>query len=183
MGFLYSQLFVTPPYPTTSAEGQTVIVTGSNTGLGKEAAKHFARLGAAKVILAVRNTKAGDEAKKYIDDATKCKSDVVEVWQLDLGSYDSVKAFADRANNLRRIDALLENAGVASDTWNTSNGHERTIDINVISTFYLALLMLPKLKASAKEFNIKPHLTIVTSEVHAWTKFTGICFYDARVTR
>jgi NAD(P)-dependent dehydrogenase (short-subunit alcohol dehydrogenase family) len=171
MGFLYSQLFFTPPYPTTSAEGQTVIVTGSNTGLGKEAAKHFARLGAAKVILAVRNTKAGDEAKKYIDDTTKCKPDVVEVWQLDLGSYESVRAFADRANNLRRLDVLLENAGVASEKWYNSNDHERMIDVNVISTFYLALLMLPKLKESAKEFNIKPRLTIVTSEVHAWSKF------------
>ena len=170
MGFLYSQLFVTPAYPTTSAEGQTVIVTGSNTGLGKEAACHFARLGAAKLILAVRNTTAGDEAKNYIDSTTECDPSIVEVWQLDLGSYDSVKAFAERANNLKRLDILLENAGVAGDKWHTSNGHERMIDVNVISTFYLALLMLPKLKSTAKEFNITPRLTIVTSEVHAWTK-------------
>jgi NAD(P)-dependent dehydrogenase (short-subunit alcohol dehydrogenase family) len=172
MGFLYSQLFVTPPYPTTSAEGQTVIVTGSNTGLGKEAARHFAGLGAAKVILAVRNTNAGDEAKKSIESTTNCKSDVVEVWELDLASYDSVKAFAERANKLKRLDVLLENAGIAGDKWHTtSNGHERMIDVNVISTFYLALLMLPKLKSSAKEFGIKPRLTIVTSEVHGWSKF------------
>ena len=171
MGFLYSQFFVTPAYPTTSVEGQTVIVTGSNTGLGKEAARHFARLGAAKVILAVRNTKAGEIAKADIDRTTKCKSDVVEVWQLDLGNYNSVKAFADKANKLRRLDVLLENAGVAGDKWHSSNGHERMIDVNVIATFYLALLMLPKLKSSAKEYNIKPRLTIVTSEVHGWSKF------------
>ena len=172
MGFLYSQLFVTPPYPTTSAEGQTVIVTGSNTGLGKEAARHFARLGAAKVILAVRNTNAGSEAKKYIESTTKCDPSVVEIWQLDLASYDSVKAFAERANKLKRLDVLLENAGVAGHKWHTtSSGHERMIDVNVISTFYLALLMLPKLKSVAEEFGIKPRLTIVTSEVHAWSEF------------
>ena len=172
MSFIYSQLFVRPAWPTTSCEGQTVIVTGSNTGLGKEAARHFARLGASKVILAVRNTSAGDKAKTDIDNTTKCAADVVEVWPLDLGSYDSVKAFADRASKLKRLDVLLENAGVAAGKWYDSNGHERTIDVNVISTFYLALLMLPKLKSSAKEFGIKPHLTIVTSEVHGWTKFT-----------
>ena len=58
MGFLAmirSQLFASLEYPTTSCEGKTIIVTGSNTGLGKEAARHFARLGADKVILAVRN--------------------------------------------------------------------------------------------------------------------------------
>jgi NAD(P)-dependent dehydrogenase (short-subunit alcohol dehydrogenase family) len=45
------------------------------------------------------------------------------------------------------------------------------IAINVISTFYLAMLIIPKLKSSAKQFNIQPRLTIVTSEVHSWTKF------------
>ena len=105
----------------------------------------------------------------------------MEVWELDLGSYASVKAFADRANGLKRLDVLLENAGVATRNWNDSNGHERTIDVNVISTFYLALLMLPKLKSSAREFNIQPRLTIVTSEVHAFSKFAerdaaNICF-------
>lgn len=171
MGFLYSQLFVTPPYPTTRADGQTVIVTGSNTGLGKEAARHFARLGASKVIIACRSVDKGEAAKKDIETTTKCNSDVIEVWPLDLASYESVRAFADRASKLNRLDVLLENAGVAGTKWNNSNGHEQMIDVNVISTFYLALLMLPKLKASAKEFNIKPRLTIVTSEVHSWSKF------------
>ena len=173
MGFLYSQLFVTPAYPANSAEGQTVIVTGANTGLGKEAARHFARLGASKVIIACRSLDKGEAAKKDIEATTKCKAGVLEVWQLDLLSYESVKAFADRANNLKRLDVLLENAGVAGDKSFdlTANGHERMIDVNVISTFYLAVLMLPKLKASAEEFNIKPRLTIVTSEVHAWSKF------------
>ena len=45
-------------------------MAGSNTGLGKEATQHFARLGASKVILAVRNIKAGEDAKD-IEDSTK----------------------------------------------------------------------------------------------------------------
>ncbi|KAK3723945.1 hypothetical protein LTR37_001429 [Vermiconidia calcicola] len=174
MGFVYSQVFVTPIYPTASCAGQTVIVTGSNTGLGKEAARHFVRLGAAKVILAVRNTAAGEKAKEDIlSSNTKVKStDVVEVWRMDHADYASVKAFAERANReLERIDVLLLNAGVADDKYISSNGHERMVDINVISTFYLAFLMLPKLQATAKRFGIRPRLTIVSSEVHGYSKF------------
>jgi retinol dehydrogenase 12 len=44
------------------------------------------------------------------------------------------------------------------------------VTVNVISTFYLAMLMLPKLKSSRKEFGIKPRLVIVLSDVHARTK-------------
>ena len=107
MGFLRSQLFVTPAYPTTSCAGQTIIVTGSNVGLGKEAARHFTRLGASKVILAVRNSKAGEEAKKDIESSTKCGTDVLEVWTPGLLSYESCKSFADRASKLPRLDVLL----------------------------------------------------------------------------
>jgi NAD(P)-dependent dehydrogenase (short-subunit alcohol dehydrogenase family) len=114
MGIIYSQLIMKLPYPTASCAGQTIIVTGSNTGLGKEAARHFARLGASKVILAVRNIKSGEEAKKDIQNSTKCSAAVLEVWPLDLSSYDSIKSFADKASNLPRLDVILEDAGIAS---------------------------------------------------------------------
>src|SRR5271155_747592 len=125
MDFLHSQLFVTPEYPTTSCAGQTIIVTGSNVGLGKEAARHFARLGAAKIILAVRNSKAGEEAKKDIETSTKCGAAVIEVWSLDLSSHESVRSFADRASRLPRLDVLLENAGIAVHQFSLAEGHER----------------------------------------------------------
>lgn len=171
MGFLYSQLLVTPKYPSQSCVDQTIIVTGSNVGLGKEAVRHFASMGASKIIMAVRNLKAGEEAKDDIETTTKCPSSVIEVWQLDLSSYDSVKAFADRAKKLPRIDAVVENAGIATPKVSMAEGHERTITVNVISTFLLAALLVPKLKESAKQYGTTPRLTIVSSEVHGWTKF------------
>lgn len=170
MGFLYSQFFVTPKLPTGSFTGQTVIVTGSNVGLGKEAARHIARLGVSKLILACRNTTAAEEAKRDIVSTTKVDPSTIEVWQLDLGSYDSVKDFARRASSLPRIDVLLENAGIATDKFQLFEGHESTVTVNVISTFLLALLMLPKLKTTSKQYNVQPRLVIVSSEVHGWTK-------------
>lgn len=108
---MYSQFFVTPQYPTTDCTSKTIIVTGANVGLGKEAARHFVRLNAKKVIIACRSTEKGEAAKRDIEESTK-RSGVVEVWQLDLQSYDSVKAFAKRAESLERLDAIVENAGI-----------------------------------------------------------------------
>lgn len=181
MGFLYSQFFTTLPYPTRSFSGQTIIVTGSNVGLGLEAARHFTRLGAAKVILAVRSLSKGEAAKQSIEETTDRK-DVVEVWHLDLGNYESVKEFSKKAQGLDRIDALVENAGVASTSWSVMEENETTITINVVSTFLLGLLMLPKLRESGQRFNITPHLSITCSEVHAWTSFkqrTSTNIFDA----
>ena len=165
---IYTQLFVKLPYPKSSFSGQTIIVTGSNVGLGLEAARHFTRLDAAKVILAVRSLSKGEAAKESIETSTKRKG-VVEVWHLDLGSYESVKEFAKKAEGLERLDALVENAGVARNKWSVLEDNESTITTNVVSTFLLGLLLLPKLRESGQTFNVTPHLAVTCSEVHAWS--------------
>ncbi|KAK1143700.1 hypothetical protein N8T08_006100 [Aspergillus melleus] len=169
--FLHSQIFITPPSPTTSFAEQTVIVTGSNVGLGFEAARHFTRLGAAKVIIAVRNRRAGEEAKRFIEASTNT-SGICEVWDLDLASYESVLSFGKRVAELPRLDVVVANASIATPHFQTAEGHERTITVNVISTILLELLVLPTLRRSARLYpGTKPRLTTVVSEVHAWAKF------------
>lgn len=150
-----------------NTEGRTYIVTGANTGLGFEAAKHLASLGAAKVILAVRNTIAGQAAKQEIDTAAgTADKNVVEVWPLDLCSYDSVKAFAKRAETqLERIDGLLENAGLAQARREFAEGHVLPVTVNVTSTFLLAVLLLPVMSEKGKRLGIQPRLTVVTSSM------------------
>lgn len=165
-GFLYRQLLVTPPVPRTRFNGKTIIVTGSNVGLGLEAARHFCRLGAARVILAVRDLKKGEAAKKSIDQTLSRTPSPVTVWKLDLSSYDSVQAFAARVDKeLDRVDVVCENAGIATGLFRLTERDESTITTNVVSTFLLAFLLLPKLKETARRFNTRPTLTITTSEV------------------
>ncbi|ORY08960.1 hypothetical protein BCR34DRAFT_569260 [Clohesyomyces aquaticus] len=170
--FIGAQLFGKTPKPTGSFAGQTVIITGSNTGLGFEAAKYAILLGCAKFIMAVRSVDKGEKAKAAIIQATGCDPKIIEIWTIDLTSYDSVKAFATRADReLERIDVLLENAAVASMEWNWVEDNERMVTVNVVSTFLLAFLMLPKLKATATKFNTKPRLTFVTSDTHFLVDF------------
>lgn len=170
--FLYSQLITSLPYPKGSYSGKTVVVTGSNVGLGKEAARHFARLGCEKLILAVRSVEKGQAAADDIISSTKREKLTVQVWKLDMGSYASVKEFAKRCSTeLSRIDIFVANAGVAPVKFNRVEGEEEMITINVISTFLLSLLVLPKMVETANKFNVKPTLTITSSEVHGHTTF------------
>lgn len=170
MGFLYSQFLVRPPYPTHSFNGETVLITGANVGLGLEAARHIVRLGAARVILGVRNVQAGEAAAKDIESSTG-RSGICEVWKVDLASYESVLAFGGRIANLPRLDAAILNAALATQNFELAEGYERTITVNVINTLLLGLLLLPVLRATRQKVpSVHPRLTFVVSEVHAWAE-------------
>ncbi|KAE9364962.1 putative short-chain dehydrogenase [Stipitochalara longipes BDJ] len=172
MGFLYSQLFVQLPYPTGSYSGKTIVITGSNVGLGKEAARHFVRMGASKMILAVRSLDKGNDAKRDIESTTNCAKEVIEVWKLDMANYASVQKFAARINaELNRVDIFIANAGIAPGRYNTAEDNEASITVNVVSTFLLAALVMPKLKSTAATFSTRPTLTITSSDVHGHTTF------------
>ncbi|KAF1935289.1 retinol dehydrogenase 12 [Clathrospora elynae] len=170
MGFLYSQFFRTPPYPKGNFSGKTVIVTGSNVGLGKEAARHYARLGASKLILAVRSVDKGQAAKEDIVSTTGHKN--TQVWKLDMGDYSSVQSFAKRAEaELDRIDIFLANAGVVRAEYHEVNGHEEGIAVNVIATTLLMANMMPKMRETATRFNTRPTFTITGSAAYEHTTF------------
>ncbi|KAI8940450.1 hypothetical protein NX059_004136 [Plenodomus lindquistii] len=169
--FFYSQLFVTLPVPSQDFTGKTVLITGSNVGLGKEAARHFTRLNASTVILAVRSLDKGNAAKSDIETTTG-RQNVVKVMKLDMSSYASVLYFADKlSKEVDRLDVAVLNAGVARGQWEVFEQDESTITVNVVSTFLLAFSLLPQLRKTAKEFDTRPTLTIVSSEVHEWASF------------
>lgn len=133
------------------------------SGLGREASRHFVRLGAAKVILGCRNLDKGEEAKKDIEETTG-KKDVVEVWQLDMASFESVREFAARVDKLDRLDILVDNASLLIFTREMIEGHESTLTVNVISTFLLTMLVLPIMRRTATKFNLVPHIVVVSSD-------------------
>lgn len=158
------------PYPTKKFTGQIIIVTGSNIGMGLEAARHFVRLEAEKVILAVRSISKGEAAKTSIE-ASERRQDVVEVWELDLAKYASVKRFAARAQSLKRLDVLVGNAGIYTFDFVKAEDNEQTITVNVVSTFLLSLLLVPKLRETAVAHKKASVLTLTGSFVHFMTKF------------
>jgi retinol dehydrogenase-12 len=77
-------------------------------GIGFETAFNFARHSPGRLILAVRNQQAVNDASAAIVTATKGKV-VPEVWIVDLASFTSVRAFAKRCNfELDRLDIFVD---------------------------------------------------------------------------
>jgi NAD(P)-dependent dehydrogenase (short-subunit alcohol dehydrogenase family) len=114
--------------------GRTFVITGANSGIGKQAALALARAGA-RVVLAVRDEAKGRQAAAQIGGAT-------EVRRLDLASLDSVRAFADDWSG--SIDVLINNAGVmAVPHARTADGFEMQIGTNHLGHFALTNLLLP----------------------------------------
>jgi hypothetical protein len=101
-GYLLRQVFVHPPQipSNVSLEGQTILITGATSGIGLEAARQCVRMKAKIVILAVRSISKGEAAKEDILGSNPGATTKVEVWVLDLESFDSVLAFGERASKL-----------------------------------------------------------------------------------
>jgi NAD(P)-dependent dehydrogenase (short-subunit alcohol dehydrogenase family) len=157
-----------PPYNSTASfAGKTVIVTGSSSGLGYEAALKFARNGASKLILAVRTSAKGQKAKEAIErEAGPSNETSIEVWELEMSDYESIKSFAKRVEGLEKVDVVVLNAGVIVKEYRKEKyGWESTLQINTLSTSLLALLLLPKLRSS-KSAEWTPVLEIVSSGLY-----------------
>ncbi|KAJ9302074.1 hypothetical protein DTO271G3_940 [Paecilomyces variotii] len=138
--------------------GRTYIITGGNSGLGLETARHLVAASAESVVLAVRNLKAGEVAKNDIEKTADRKGVVQTCRPTPLQSF--VKKITDEFD---RIDGFICNAGLMIDAWSQCEGMETSLFVNVISTVFLGVLMMPKLKECANKFNIKPTLVFIVS--------------------
>ncbi|KAH8901080.1 putative short-chain dehydrogenase [Thozetella sp. PMI_491] len=159
--------------PPADVKDRTYVITGANTGLGYECAKHLINFGTGRVILAVRTVSKGEAALNQIRKDTG-RTGAGEVWQLDLESFDSVEQFAKRLETLDRLDVLVENAGIARIRYFEIEGVESTLMINVLSTILLALRALPKLRETAVKFGTKSNLAIVASNTALYPDVAGM---------
>eukprot|EP00928_Gymnodinium_smaydae_P053657 TRINITY_DN37598_c0_g1_i1.p1 TRINITY_DN37598_c0_g1~~TRINITY_DN37598_c0_g1_i1.p1 ORF type:complete len:394 (-),score=64.91 TRINITY_DN37598_c0_g1_i1:197-1309(-) len=127
--------------------GQTILVTGANVGLGYWTAYHMAAK-KATVILGCRSQAKCDDAAATILAET---GTAVETTLLDLGSFASVRACAERvAAKHKMLDSLNLNAGVMVPPFGlTKDGLETQIGTNHFGHFLLTTLLLPQLKAAA----------------------------------
>jgi len=142
------------------ADGKVVIVTGSNTGIGKETALELANRGA-RVYMACRNF---DRCEKTRNEIVKLSGNANVVnMSLDLTSMESVRNFVKEfLKKETSLDVLINNAGVFGlPRTLTKDGHETVFAANHLGHFLLTNLLLDTLKSSAPS-----RVVIVSSKLH-----------------
>ncbi|XP_047450834.1 dehydrogenase/reductase SDR family member 13-like [Mugil cephalus] len=169
VGYIYHHIFVKGKACTSKAKlhGKTVIVTGSNTGIGKTTAIDLARRGA-RVILACRSKERGEAALEEVK--RESGSNQVVFMQLDLGSLKSVRRFAETfLKSETRLDILINNAGIYLQG-RTEDGLGMMFGVNHIGHFLLTNLLLERLKACGPS-----RVVTVSSVFHHFGKIDFDC--------
>jgi len=158
--------------PTTpDLHGQLIVVTGGNSGIGKEAAVALASMDATVVITA-RDVEKGADALAEIH--RRSGRTTAEVMALDLADFASIRAFASELLDRHdRLDVLVNNAGgILSHRTETAQGFETTFGVNHLGHFLLTQLLLDRLRASA------PSRVINVSSVGHRFAYSGMDFSD-----
>ncbi|XP_057714802.1 retinol dehydrogenase 12 isoform X1 [Corythoichthys intestinalis] len=148
-------------------DGKTVLITGANTGIGKETALDLATRGA-HVVMACRDVSKGEEAAASIRAAYP--ETQVEVRELDLADTCSIRSFAQQfLRDFNQLHILINNAGVMMCPYTkTNDGFEMHIGVNHLGHFLLTSLLVGLLKRSAPA-----RIVVVSSLAHnfGWIRF------------
>ena len=119
--------------------GKTFLVTGANTGIGKETVRDLAGRGA-RVVMAGRSEARNREAIREIADETGNTD--LDFVPLDLGDLGSVRAAAATfLDSGERLDVLINNAGLAGKRGMTASGFELAFGTNHVGPFLLTELL------------------------------------------
>lgn len=124
---------------TSTLDGQTVVVTGSSSGIGRAIAREFASRNA-NVVVNSRSQERADDAADEIADET---GSVVPI-EADVTDADSLQSLVDRTvSEFDSLDVWVNNAGInirgpaeemSLDDW------QRVIDVNLTGSFIGAKL-------------------------------------------
>ncbi len=145
-----------------SMSGRVCLITGANTGIGKETALALAAK-RATVILACRSRSRTQTVLDEIDSLGGEKARFIE---LDLGSLDSVRTAAEEFLALGvSLDVLINNAGLAGHKGETSDGFEITFGVNHLGHFLWTIVLADALKRGTN-----PRLVNVASKAHYGAK-------------
>lgn len=141
-------------------DGKVVLVTGGNSGIGKETAIDLAMRGA-KIYIACRNAARCSTARDEIVNSTQNQN--VFGLPLDLASFESIHNFSQNFHQLEsQLDILVNNAGtVANKKTLTKDGFEMDFGVNHLGHFLLTNLLLDLIKAAAPS-----RVVVVSSEMH-----------------
>ncbi|KAJ5491745.1 hypothetical protein N7539_003312 [Penicillium diatomitis] len=147
--------------------GKVILITGGNTGLGKETVLQLARHNPRKIYLGARTESKAVDAIKSIKEATSSEVDIVWL-PLDLTSTNSIRNAAEKFQaETDRLDRLILNAGVmALPPGETELGHEIQLGTNHTGHFMLTKLLMPTLLKTAEASDSDVRIVSLSSVAH-----------------
>lgn len=132
--------------------GNVYIVTGSNTGIGKELARMLYGKNA-KVYIAARSKAKAEKAIEEIREAVPGANGTLVFLHLDLSDLNKVKTAAQNfLAQEEKLHVLFNNAGLMATEplARTAQGYEMALGVNCVGTFLFTKLLTPILAATAK---------------------------------
>jgi NAD(P)-dependent dehydrogenase (short-subunit alcohol dehydrogenase family) len=126
-------------------QDKVVLITGANSGIGKETTRALARRGA-RLVMACRNLAKAEPVRQAIQEESG--NSQIELMALDLASLASIRGFTGQfSEKYQQLHVLLNNAGTFSmSRQETLDGFELTMGVNHLGTFLLTHLLLPELQ-------------------------------------
>jgi NAD(P)-dependent dehydrogenase (short-subunit alcohol dehydrogenase family) len=162
-------------YAVPDQAGKLAVVTGANSGTGKEAARRLAEAGA-RVVMAVRTIAKGEQAREEI--LARHPGAALDVRRIDLADLASVGEFADSliADGVA-VNVLINNAGVMAPPtrMSTADDFELQFGSNFLGPFALTVRLLPLVLAAKA-----PRVVTMSSGVASYGR---IRFDDPQWTR
>ena len=127
---------------------KTILITGANAGLGREASRQLAAMGA-RIIMVCRNQEKAEQTRDEIIATTGNRNIGIQI--ADFASLEQVREMAGRVmKKYDRLDVLINNAGVfVTDLQITKSGHELQWEVNHLAPFLLTNLLMPLIEKSA----------------------------------
>ena len=135
--------------------GSVCLVTGANSGIGLEAVKRFAKLGAT-VIMTCRNLDKCISASKSVQ-SLGYKGEVISM-PLDLNDLASIRNFTqDYLNRFESLDILVNNAGIVADAGQrTAQGFEASFGVMHLGHAALTKWLMPALRKTRE--SVEPNV-------------------------
>lgn len=165
----------TPATDIEDLSGKVILITGGNVGIGAAVVQALAPHDPEAIYICARNTTTAEALVNEIKETSPSTKSNLEVLQLDLSSFESVKkCAAEFKSKAKRLDIMFLHAGVAGVSPKlTQDGYEIEFGINHMGHALLTQLLLPKM-LETKQQDPQADLRIVSTSSRAYLRAGAI---------
>lgn len=145
-----------PYYGPLHLKGKSILITGANSGIGKETCSQLATMGATLYLACRSSTRAQQAVQDILKHHPNIEASQLRVVVMDLGDLQSIRSAVEGPlKEVPVVDVLINNAGLMMGTKTLSkDGMELMMQANHFGHYLLTRLLAPKLPTDARIINV-----------------------------